>query len=197
MKSAITAVSIPNDYVYKRLTNTVLVPTKITVSVEPHGTRKVQLHPLALPFGFLDRVSVSAAGKQFRVKVEVMKATGHCNSGTLNRNNNEFNVTYADTSNEDAMDDDIVRAMDETGHCLKNRMIAAASIAYITLDFEDDIPDRFTVEYYGANALPAHAADAVGPKFPFLFPPMTPKARMERITNSLRSKRAPEEIEVK
>ena len=53
MTSSITSVCVRDDYRYEVLhEDNALVPTRITVQCEtPPGTKKVELSPLALPFG--------------------------------------------------------------------------------------------------------------------------------------------------
>lgn len=178
MTSTIRAVSLRRDFTYELLGDKVLVPTTITVSCTNEAKNKaIQMHPLALPFGLLERVKVTAA-TPFQCTIEIVKPTGR-NKVTAP----EILAVYADArDNQDAADPDLKLVRAWTGHVMQNRMIAAASVVGVLVGFtSDDVPDAFTVEYHGANVLDTVAeARSDGPKYAFRLPPLTPNARMMR-----------------
>ena len=187
MTSAITSVDIRKDYAYETLDATnVLVPTRISVRCEtPPGTRKVELNPLALPFGLLDKIRIRAADAT--CTIEVVKMSGRVKSEALT-NGSEMSMVLNDAKdNQDAADPDLKTVFALTKHFMNCRMIAAASIVRVLITFSDEEgssapPAAFTIEYDGANVLTHAEAAKAGPKYAFQLPPLTSRARMARNT---------------
>lgn len=184
MTSAITSVEVLKDFSYERLhSECILVSTRITVKCQiPSDKHKIELHPLSLPFGLLDRISItSSGGTAFACTIEVLKTTGRVQSDTMH-NGSQFALTYKDSkNNQDAADEDLRTVRDRTGHIMKSRMIAGASVARVLVTFSEDVPPppEFFIHYYGANVLPTDT-DITAARLPFQLPPLTAQARVNR-----------------
>lgn len=174
MSSTIVAVSIRREFTYQKLADCVLVPTKITVACRGVKSAGMQIHPLALPFGLLERVHVRGVDD---VTLELIKVTGRSKvQGT------EMLAVFSDSrDNQDAADPDIKLVKQLTGHSMQNRMVAAGAVVGVQLKFASEPPAEFFIDYYGANVLNSVAeARSEGPKYAFRLPPLTPQARMTR-----------------
>lgn len=182
MTSVITSVVLSREYEYEVLGDNVLVPTITTVKCTGVASRTVQVHPLALPFGLLERVRVYSSSP-FKCTIELAKTCGRTKTEVLNGDSAELLAVYADArDNQDAADPDLKLVRSLTGHVMQNRMIAAGSVVSILIAFVDcEIPPEFYVEYRGANVLGSLIeARSDGPRYAFKLPPLTPKARMDR-----------------
>lgn len=184
MTSVVTSVSIRRDFAYEVLGDRALVPTKIVVKCAGAASKTIQVHPLALPFGLLERVKVYAPeGVKFSCTVELVKTTGRTKTEVLNETNAELCVVYGDSrDNQDGADEDLKTVKKLTGHVMTSRMIAAGSVVGVLIAFIDcDVPAEFFIDYIGANVVPvSETRELDRPKFTFSLPPLTARARMSR-----------------
>ena len=195
MTSAISSVHVLDAFRYEQLnTENTLVSTRISVKCHiPCDKHKIELHPLSLPFGLLDRIQItSSAGTAFACTIEVLKTTGRVTSDVMH-NSSSFSLTYKDSkNNQDAADEDLRTVRERTGHILKSRMIAAASVARVLVSFSPDVPPppEFFIHYYGANVVPANT-DTTAARLPFHLPPLTAQARVNRNKPATAAARSP------
>ena len=202
MTCAITAVDIRKEFAYEALhADNVLVPTRITVRcITPPGTRKVELSPLSLPFGLLERIRIrfadvestggdgvpSPSPPSCTATIEVVKMSGRVKSQALHSGHDMCMVLNEAKDNQDAADVDLKAVFRATGHFMNCRMVAAASLirVLVTFDGSEAVPSTFFLEYDGANVLTRSEAASFGPKYAFQLPPLTARARMARNTKS-------------
>ena len=165
-----------------------LVPldTVLKVSDLPHGKCVIQLPPLCLPFGFLESVSVLGTSPSADIpdlRLSITKTTGQRSSLRTRRTvpcmSPEMN------NDNDAADDTYAVLKKATGHNLKFRMLPAAIILNMVVEFYGYPPPSFFIVYHGANAVPASqvadlpaALRARGP-VDFLFKAIAPSARLK------------------
>lgn len=161
-----------------------LVPMDMIVRCERVAKIVVGVAPIALPFGFVESVSVLPMVKGVVMpdfRLSITKTTGRRTSARTTRT---VCCVSAELGNDnDAADDAYGTLFAATGHDLKFRMTPASIMLSMDLEFYAFPPPDFYIVYHCVNAVPVGALpglpQALQDHTPidFLFRPMKPSER--------------------
>lgn len=200
MSCGIVSLEMNPEYEYGLLPGThQLLPIVTTVACTGVTSILTQLDTSSLPFGLLDRVRVNV---EVPYRVHVAKITGRKETPRVEHATAQSLVVGAMSSDQDAADPDLALVKATTGHAMAFRMMAAAGIVSMAIEFyQRPPPAEFTVTFYGANTVPLEmtAADVrerlgAKTKVPFGMSYLTPK---QRLSNAQRRVQEDEESKSK
>lgn len=159
----------------------------VTISNIAPSTQYVAVDPRVFPFGLLESVVVKGGPSSENVVLEFNRIVmSGVTKGTPTPFGAQTFLTIGELNvDEDAQHEDIKTVRELSGHDFRYRMVAAATILALKVNFQTTPPPAtIQIEFWGVNVLPkdvtvAHATTLLATNKPlaFMLPPLTPKQR--------------------
>ena len=191
MSCSVVDVVLNRNFAYEVLPDKThaLAPLDIVVKCERVAKPVIGLAAAAMPFGFLESVSVVPLTRDVAMpdfRLSITKTTGRRSSVRTSRT---VCCLSAELGNDnDAADEAYKTLLDATGHNLKFRMTPADIMLSMDIEFYAIPPTDFYIVYHGANGVPVAALPDLHTTLQekkvlvdYLFKPMHPKNRLKLV----------------